>query len=104
MRLLPMAVGALLLGSNTAGAQSPASSAPRAMSDSAVIAQFRCPESYATADSANRATLEFVRWAQNRQPAMTMAEFVELRYRLLEKHKCTETLRNLRQRSPRDPG
>lgn len=103
MRPLLIAIGTLLSSLNAAGAQAQPAPAPKALSDSAISAQFRCPESFATPDSAQRATLEFVRWAQNRQPAMTIAEFVEFRYGLLVKHNCTETLRNLRRNSGRDP-
>ncbi len=61
---------------------------------------FRCPESFPTIEERTQAITDFtVQYAQN-HPQTTLAEIASYRVSLLEKHGCTETLKNIQSAPP----
>lgn len=73
----------------------------RALSDSAMAARFRCPETFASHDSAVAAVAHFMDWAKAAHPTWTLRQLLVFRYRLLQVHQCTETLRRIEEQISR---
>ena len=57
--------------------------------------QFRCPESYSSESESKQALANMLKWYAARNPKVTVDEVISFRMKLLEKHGCRETLRNI---------
>lgn len=55
---------------------------------------FQCPENMATEDDKKNAIKEFLTWAQNKYPDLTIAKVVGLRTKLLKEHHCNKAPAN----------
>lgn len=53
---------------------------------------FHCPEALPSDSARADAVHNFLLWAQQSHPDLTIEEIVELRIRLLEEHHCEKTL------------
>lgn len=66
------------------------------MSDSQFDAKFRCPESLPSEQAKDQAVRQYVDWARQDHGNWTVTQLATFRFRLLEKHDCEETLKNIR--------
>ena len=75
----------LLLWTGIAAATEP-------LSDENFSKTFHCPEDLPSDRAREDAVYNFLHWAQQSYPDLTIKEIVELRIRLLEEHHCEKTL------------
>lgn len=87
----------LLLSCATAYAQPP-------LSDAAFSKMFRCPESLSSDDARKNAINDFLTWAGQRYPNLTIEKVVKLRTRLLDEHHCEKTIANIESSSAQANG
>jgi len=73
-----------------------ASAATPHMSDLQFDAQFRCPESLPSQQARNQAVREYVDWVRQNHGNWTVTQLSTFSFRLLEKHDCAQTLKNIR--------
>ncbi len=74
----------------------------RSMNEMQFDEQFRCPESYATDPERAVALAESAVWLQSRSGRITQAGLEEFRIKLLTRHNCAQTLRNIHDAAPTD--
>jgi hypothetical protein len=66
------------------------------LNDAQFNSQFRCPETIGDADERSAAVAGFVHWAKKQHPEWSVIELVQARIALLERHRCDETLKQIR--------
>jgi hypothetical protein len=79
---------ASLLWTVAAHAQAP-------LSDAEFSRTFRCPETLPTDDDRKETLQAFLTWAAKRHPDLTVQKVVELRMKMIEEHRCKDTLSNI---------
>lgn len=57
---------------------------------------FVCPEKLPSEEARKNALNDFVSWAEERYPALTIADLASLRVKVLEANNCVGTLANIR--------
>ena len=68
---------------------------PPPLTDAAADAAFQCPEALADDDQRRQALVDYFHWAQARHPDWSVADAVEFRKRLLVRHQCAASLRDM---------
>jgi hypothetical protein len=68
---------------------------PPPLTDAALDAAFQCPEILANEDLRRQALLDYFHWAQIRHPNWSRADTVEFKKKLLIRHQCADSLRDL---------
>lgn len=65
-----------------------------AIDDQTFDAQFRCPESLANDDDRVDEYQHYLAWSRVRHPDWSFKKRLDVRYGLLRRHACAQTLRN----------
>jgi hypothetical protein len=63
---------------------------------------FRCPETLPSDEARTNALRNFLAWAAQNDPDVTVEKVAQLRTRLLAEHHCNETMANIRSAAPRE--
>lgn len=58
--------------------------------------QFKCPETFIDDDQSKTALADMLKWYAAHNSTVTAEDFVKYRMKILEKHRCEVTLRNIR--------
>jgi len=97
MRILAGLVLALGMLAPPALAQDAPDDTPAAalLDDATVDSQFQCPETIADQDGRIDELQRYMDWARERHPDWNFRKRLDVRYGLLRRHACTETLANL---------
>jgi hypothetical protein len=66
-----------------------------ALDDETVDNQFQCPETIVDADARSDALQRYMDWARERHPDWNFRKRLDVRYGLLRRHACLQTLANL---------
>jgi hypothetical protein len=72
-----------------------ASDAPAIVDDATFDAGFQCPETLSTEDSREAEFYRYVAWARAVHPDWNFKKRLDVRYGLLRRHACTQTLANI---------
>ncbi len=97
MRLFAgLAIGVCVLGASHAGAaeQPPDMSALASIDDTTFDAQFRCPETLASDDERIDEYQRYLAWSRVHHADWSFKKRIDVRYGLLRRHGCVQTLRN----------
>ena len=68
-------------------------------SDADFSKSFQCAENLTSEQDQQNALQEFITWAQQKYPDLTVTKVVELRNKLLKEHHCNKTLANIQESS-----
>ena len=68
---------------------------PPPLTDDAADTAFQCPESLPGEDQRRQALIDYFHWAEVRHPDWSVADAVEFKKRLLVRHRCTVSLRDM---------
>ena len=71
------------------------SDAPALVDDATFDANFQCPETLADTDSREAEFHRYVAWAKAVHPDWTFRKRLDVRYGLLRRHACAQTLANI---------
>jgi hypothetical protein len=72
-----------------------ADAAPALLDDATFDAQFQCPETVDGADAREADYHRYLDWAREAHPDWTFRKQLDVRYGLLRRHACAQTLANI---------
>ncbi len=93
--VIALAAFTMLSGAALAGDDTDAPDAPALVDDATYDANFQCPETLADADAREDQFHRYVAWARAVHPDWSFRKRLDVRYGLLRRHACVQTMANI---------